>query len=572
MVVKNYYLLVGEKSEKERLMKSCNQFFSPDDRVYDGTATIGGGERITGSGELLDTTCSDLLREFTSFALGLFFNTERRWFTIDAPGYSANHEINKLLQKQSEILYKCIAKTNYYSESVLYEWDILCHGHGTMSIQQDDKTFAVCRTKDPVGTYYVQDVNGEVIQTYWVEEWNVYDVVKRFPDIEQKLRRYVSFSSDYLGDVSRKISIVSMYARVDTLPDKHLYEGYKWVRKFGVLLDSFERVTGLKSMTNDNRGFDLDDFDGFKEQTLFPTRDKATRKHPYGEGVAKLVLPKSRILNNLMLKMLQRTKYDLNPAVMMNADLAKRMGLISKAFLKVGKFLNRYILNPGSVYIFDKTDFNDGQPPITPINLGGDLKGVFTIYQALREQVGEFLPIPGQIYKVARQSIGELQQRSQQQAKRLGSIRAQYVREGLSKHLKRFYSLAKKAGKFNDVRLSSEIERDMEFVFDAFLLQANNLSDAYSFVQALGIAAQAMQVQPTMADWLDGDVTMPDIFKRFGQSGKLKSFERVQQVRQQRMQAVESRDSLNRQEQDNKTLASSANALDAFVKMEKGRE
>ena len=57
-----------------------------------------------------------LLRK--SFALGLFFNTERPWFTIDAPGYSTNHKINKLLQKQSEILYKCIAKTNYYSESI----------------------------------------------------------------------------------------------------------------------------------------------------------------------------------------------------------------------------------------------------------------------------------------------------------------------------------------------------------------------------------------------------------------------------------------------------------------------
>lgn len=565
-----YHNLENLKRSRMDLMRDINSFFSPDDYTYTGDTKIGFSS--VEQGELLDTTGSDLLREFVSYTLGLFFDAERRWFTMSMEGYEEDSDVKQILEKQSDVLFKCIGRTNYYSEAAMHDWDCLVHGHAVMAIDPDDESFAVCRTKNPLNVFLDQDRRGRVKTVMWTEQYSHMDIIREFPDFKIKLAD-VGLNEEqieqHFGEVYRDIEIITAYMEVDenlmTPEQMEKFKGYKWVRRF--LLD----LSGLK-VPEGVRSVEFDKFDGFKEEVIFPVRDVVTREHAYGDGKGKIVLPKARILNALAADMLRLSKLKANPPLMMTADLAREMGLINRRSSTRHGFVEKQPIRPGSVYIFDveKLEETRGIGPVQILNVDGKLEEIRVIYESVREQTAELLPIAGQVYKVARQSISEIQQRTEQQAKRLGPIRANYVREGLSKHLKRFYSIAKKAGKFRDLPLPEDRRGNIKFVFDAFLLQTKRVSDSLRLSQSLNIVSQAMLAKPGMVDWLNGDKIMNGVFEANGVLKYLNSQEAVAQIRQN-AQAEAQRQAQNQQSQiDASSISAGAKAAEVFREIQGG--
>ncbi len=564
-----YTSLKGQKSERIELMRDINSFFSPDDKVYTGVDKI--GLSTIGKGELLDTTGSDLLHEFVSYALGLFFDQDRRWFTIALQGYEDNFEIKSIMEKRSDILFQCIGRTNYYAEMPMYDWDCLVHGHALMSIDSSLEQFAVCRTKNPMGVYLDQNTYGDVQTIFWDESYSYMDVIREFPSFRLKLSEMgLTNIEQHFGEVQASIQIISAYMKVDknTMPPEFLekFGNYKYVRRY-----LFE-TSGLTLKDKSIRVLELDRFEGFKEDVMFPVRDMRTREHAYGEGQGKVVLPKARILNKLSKDMLNLSALKANPPMMMTADLAREMGLIGSSKRVRYGFSQDTPLKPGSVYIFDREKLEEvgGRGPVQLLDVSGKLDETITLYNTVREQTAELLPVAGQVYKVARQSISEIQQRSEQQSKRLGPLRANYAQEGLSRHLRRFYSLAEKAGKFRDVQLPEGTEGNLKFVFDAFLLQTKRISDSLRLSQSLNLVSQFMLAKPSMADWLNGDKIMQSVFESNGVLKFLLDQGAVQQTRQQTQQEAQRQAALQQSSVDGGVIKSVSDAVSNYTRNTEG--
>ena len=574
-MVSYFISLKNAKEEKKDLMRDVNAFFSPDDRVYSGRETL--GYSASNSGELLDTTGTDLLKEYTSFVLGLFFDTEKRWFTMTTKDYQANENdaVTRTLEIYSDIIFECIGDSDYYAEGVNHDWDILVHGHALMVIDQHKKMIAKCRTKEPVNLYFSKSVDGDVDAFAWEEEYTLIELYAKFPEFAERIINKGISKTDFdtfFNDEMSLTPIINFYQKVDKdkmeAEEYEKFKKYKWVRRY------FFDTSVFKN--SKHQGVEVGEFDGFKEQTAFPARDKRTRLHPYGEGEGKKILYKARILNSLMRDMLNTSGIKADPPLVMSADIAREMGFLQKVkrLARIGTiskskgagYTDSHSLKRGSVYIASKEQMEDTRGrPVEVLNISGDIADTYTLYQAVREQVAELLPVAGQIYKVARQSIGELQQRTEEQIKRLAPIRANYVKEALSKHLMRFYSLAKKAGKFKDVPLPEGFdESKIKFVFDAFLLQSKRITDTLRLSQVHALTSQFMTIIPTMADNLDGDRIMRKAYKAYGLYGMLKDEQSVQAQRQQTQAEVQRRQQMERSAQINNNMLTTAKALQTF--------
>ena len=152
------------------------------------------------SGELLETTGSDLIDEYTSYVLGLYFNAESRWFTMKHTDFDETSDVNQKLAAQSNVLYQLISKTNYYSQSPRSERDNVLHGHTVMVIVPDLDKFAKCRTLAPRTVYLLQDVYNDVYFSCWEETLKAFELKDRFPNIMHMSEIKAQIEEDITAD------------------------------------------------------------------------------------------------------------------------------------------------------------------------------------------------------------------------------------------------------------------------------------------------------------------------------------------------------------------------------------
>lgn len=556
--------LENEKASKVSLMYDVSSFFIPEDAHLTGSKLVGlNAER---QGELLDTTGSDLIEEVVAYVLGLHFNVDTRWFRLAHADVSADSDDAKALAKRAEKLYKLIAKTNYYAHTPILERDIIVHGHGVMVIEEDEEFFAKCYTKEASSTLLVQNEYGGVKEVYWESYYSYLELLERFPELEEQ-----KFAESKHVTNSDKYRVITAY-----YPNKYPYmdkedledpkaKGAKFVVQ-EILVNAPSDMEDVIKQYNSEGDvedvfYDFKRKKYYKEDVIIPSRDEITRLTPYGSGIGKKALPKARILNKLKADMLRTSGLLADPPRYQTPEITEKTG---KSRMKEGE-----------VFTGDITSLEGraGRLPVELLNVAGDLQSHLAIYQNEQEQLAAMLPVAGSIYKNARQSINEIQQRTQEQEKRLGPLRALYMREGIAKHVKRFYRLAERKGEFAEeaMKLSEGIDTNkLDFVFDTSLLGGYKQSKAVRAARALGAIANFLTIKPEAADKLDIDFIVELAFAGTDLQDALLPDAVVTQIRQAREQQAQAQQALQENEASARAASADSQLLESLIKSTSG--
>ena len=182
-IYKQYEALRKLKSSKLQLMRQVNEFFNPDDDLLRGNRKIS-TPTYDGllSGELLDTTGTDLIDEYVAFVLGLQYITDKRWFSAKIKGEPSASDANKIMSKRADKLHKELAGSSYYSVLNSLEKDVILHGHGSMVIEADEENFVKCYTQETDDLVIAQDLYGNVHALAWVDFYPAFQVMQMFPN------------------------------------------------------------------------------------------------------------------------------------------------------------------------------------------------------------------------------------------------------------------------------------------------------------------------------------------------------------------------------------------------------
>ena len=294
-VLQEFQTLKAEKQEGTNLIVTVNEFFSPTDRAVVGDETIKDVESYVRKGELLDTTCSDIIDEYVTNVLGLYFNTEMAWFKTSLPSLKVSDHDTRVLALRDDLLYKLISKSNYYSVCPQHEWDVLVHGHGLMTIDKDADDFAVCYTEEPANLYFRQSYKRKIIEMYWerrVELSALLDMYKDVPGVQKAVEKEES---------NRNFKLIH-----SVVPNNERYtmglsdEMKKKVRGKG---ENLFRVVTDDVFTGDRQNSSTGAFDILVEAVdidrFVGARNLPSRQNAYGDSMGKKLLIKSRVLNKL---------------------------------------------------------------------------------------------------------------------------------------------------------------------------------------------------------------------------------------------------------------------------------
>ena len=561
--------LESVKSDKLTLMDQIDEFFNPNDSIYTGKQFVGLSEN---KGELLDTTGTDLIDEYVSYVLGIQYNAQDRWFTLYSPNLKFTDPDALVLEKRAEKLYKLIAGTNYYSQCPLLERDTLVQGHGMMIIEPSETALATTYTKDPKTVFFAQTEDGEVYASMYKSQLTGMQIIEKFN---------IGGDVDYAALTLINENQLSRYQLLTmVLPNKAPFQDAEGLKKENkgkkyeirhLLYDVNGDLKGLDGFSNlDPKGKSSAGIYTFAKRSfldhpiVFPCRDTIARSHPYGLGIGRKALPKSRILNKLKANLLNFSALQANPPRMQTTQLTQEIGDVQET---------NNPLKEGQVFI-TPIDHLNGTHNIRPIELlqvTGDLTGIFEMYTAEQGQLASLLPVAGQVYKTARQSVNEIEQRLSEQEKRLAPIRANYLREATTRHLREFYRLAEKKGEFNSEEFqftNPDTAKNIDFQFDSFLLGKYKESKALRVARAVQLSANVLSLSPTAADYVNGDDILKMTFAGFSVLDMLKSDQEVTVQREQTAQLQQQQQLLQQQgafADSTKAIAGGLESIDKVI-------
>ncbi len=515
---RRYNVLKKRKSERTELMRQINDYFTPPDEKINASKQVGKGLFKC---ELLDTTGTDLIDEYVAFVLGIQYASGTRWFTCKHTKSDGQSDINRILAARADELLVLLRNSPYYSALGVVERDTILQGHSGLVIESSEKNFIECSTIDSGSLYLQQNKNAEVQYAFFVEKFAAFEILDMFPSLNFRLR-----AKDFLmREYEKEFNLVSFYAPMRSpfytgIPEE---DTPKFFKKYFLDTDSITE--------NERLELYIDEIEFFDDENIFFTRDAYGRNFPYGQGVGKKALPKSRITNKLMYNLLKMTGLQANPPRVQHTMITAEGG-------------HKESLQEGQVFTLTPTDL-DGMDPAKAISLlqvSGGLNELITLFQLQQSQLAQLLPSASNIYKVARQSIAEIQQRFAELERRLAPLRTTFLREGPVKHLRLLYKIAENQGRFNTekLKLPGAVKlKDLRFDIDPSLTQTFKQGKALRAAQALGLVANFLNFDPSGALLFNIDKIIETGFDGYNVLDLLDSRENVQKKREIQKQQVE---------------------------------
>lgn len=525
-IVNEYARLYAEKNSKIALMEIASEFFEPNDDILSGVSYLASSNYNSdedSSRLLLDTTALQVTRDYITNVLGLSFFQSNRWFRLENTEIEPASENQKILNKRADKVALRIKQSNYYQQIPHHESDIVGYGHGLFFINGDRKKFAKCLSYRPKNVVFKADIYGEVYKVMWEQQYDLKSLYQEFPSMKQYKLKEGGLDQQKPMDTYRVVlsfQHLEEYEHLSELDRIKKVDGYKYVIKH--ILKDGEKFEGLEG-----KNFVLDpDNSYFKSKPLFPARDVV--RDLYGRGIFRDLIPKARICNSLAFGELEIVRQQYDPALVMDADTFQVTG---QNKLSAGM---RFVRKPKN-FGLEK----DRERLVEVLSVTGDLAAVDAIHRRHQEEMIGFLPTASNIYKTARQSIEEIYQRMEQEERKLAPLRANYAKEAVNEHIRRFYELCERAGDFDNLRFDEELEKKTkadspELIVDGFLLQKHREGELRRIQQALQSTASLAPVAPqSVQSYIDGDRIIKGMWDNLEVFKYLKADQMVKAEREQ---------------------------------------
>ena len=553
---RRYQSLLTAKSSKQNLMNEVDEYFTPSDNLITGRAKLT-SSAYSGAlhGELLDTTGSDLIEEYVAFVLGLQYTSDVRWFNLKAKGVEATADINKKLTNRADRLLELLDNSSYYSVMSSLERDVVLHGHGLIQFKGDERDFVKCSSPEPYGLVISQDSFNKMSGAAWIEQMPSFELLERFPSLIADRRSKNQLEVDFDKMYNLLVSYMSTDLHYfENRPEEH--KNAKFVKVYTAYPAGMQ---ASKIVDNSSSLMNIDEKDWEVEQTVFPARGAYAKNRAYSEGMGRRALPKSRITNKLMYMLLKLGGQQANPARIQHPAITAEAG-------------NRGELQEGQVFTLSEELVEGAKMSdlVTLLQTTGQLEPLMNIYQMVNHQLLNLLPTASSIYKVARQSISEIQQRLSEQNKRLKPLRQTFLNEGPKMHLKYLYNLADKQARFNSEEFKLPENLEVEFKIDISMLQSFRQDKGLRIAQALGVASNFISLQPSAADLINADKAVEVCFDGYQVADVLETRADVSQKRKAQMQKMEEQRAMQQQQAFASADNANASLINTLVKGQAG--
>ena len=536
------------KETKRELMQCVDDVLNPDDRDYAGELVNDEQDSNDSSGsrvvDIVDTSAGDLLREHTAFTVGSMFNPTEIWFNL---GFKeSTNDLRIWSAISTRILYELIGRSNYYQELVETKTDTDLHGHAVLSIEEDKDNFAFCRTENPYSCYFTTNWRDEVIEVFVERSVPIMSVLEEFGDdmdeeLKSKLTKLVADNSNQ----SCGVVMAYMKNKPSLFPDllksedinKGKYVCFYVLKEYGSSLAKAESCILRKTF--------------YRSKSIIPNRDRRNRNHPYGFGEGRLLLPQARVSNAIMKDVLNSAKLRLDPPLTGDATALENI----EGGLKAGqKFPVTTTTREGLVQ---------------PLSMDLGMQDGLAAYELVQRSLAQKLPLSSDIYKVARQSIQEIQERLGERTRKLAPTKVRFLNEGVKCHIMRFFDIAKRKGLLPPLPEGANL-KNLDITFDTLLLKEYKQAKALQYTQFMGYASPVISVSPQSADKVDFDKMLEDLADSTGVADTLRLDSVVEQVREERNKKIAEQQQLDTQRQLAETNKLGADALSTTLGRQEG--
>jgi len=537
ILVRRFNYLRQKKEKKIHLMRILQKHLQPKD-----THLHIRGEEGTSSGDVLfDTTARNVMEDYTISSLEDIINPFDPWFSLDLNKRikDISSDISEWSAKATEQFFIFVNDSNYYKCLIEDKSYYDSYGFSGMSFFLDrSKRKLRIKTEDPfniiVNDESMEDTINEV---YWVRYFNPSELKHYFNFEVESGQEYkhavlcacVPNEKYYVDDSTRsKKKFVQLYFYLGAsfsfgLGESYFEEGGR--SKENINLTDHTQEIGERIYLDEN-------------MTVF-TRDIANYQHPYGRGFGSRLLVQAQNLNQLRRDSLQLSAFIGNPPLEAPHDTLD----FYKSFA------------PGEVYPSSYT----GQS-LNVLYPTQNLASHFQFIQNEEIQLREAVPNVQPPQKKARQSQFEIDRNFLESAKRSMIYKINYLKDGVSEHLKRMFKFAIEL-KVIDAPPEGVTFNDVQPNLSNILLKEFKKQKSQSYVQSLSLAQGFLTLDQGGSDNFDSDSVIRSIFIANGVGDALLSEEEVAEIRQQRLDAQQQQQQLALQQAQAQLALSSAQAF-----------
>lgn len=457
---------------------------------------------------------------------GMLTNPASKWFKlrITDPSLMENQEVVAWLEEIERRIYVALNAPEAQFSSHIHELylDMTAFGTGGMFIGEDPKTGELnFSTKHLKEIYLAEDMSGFIDTVYRKFEYTARQVIQRYG----------------MGNCGDDVKKAYDTGKLDTTfevlhcvqPRTDFVHGSKLRSDLPVA--SIYMLTKSKHILEDG---------GFEEMPYVAPRWAKVSGETYGRGPGVSCLPDIKMLQEMAKTILKAAQKIVDPPLQVPDDGA----------------LNPVKTIPGGLN-FRRA----GSDPITPLQTGGNIPIGLEMLEDVRRRIRQGFYIDQlQMQQGPQMTATEVIQRQEEKLRLMGPVLGRLQSELLGPMVTRVFGLLMRRGKFPPApEILADAEYDIEYVSP--LAKAQKQTDANGLLRVFEIASPIIQMQPEIAQVINGEDTIRWLGDLFGvPTSLMKSSEEMEQLKQQQAEQQQMQQGLA-------TAQQGADVLDTVSKM-----
>lgn len=463
-LIKYYDKLRADRSTWDSHWREIAEFILPNKDAVNGQRTAG-EKKFT---DIFDSTGVHSNELLASALHGMLTNPTTPWFglTTGVPQLDQDDEVRKWLQDSVRTMHNIMNASNFQTEIHEVYLDLGSFGTGALLIDEDDVDIVRFLSLPIYQIYIDENYKGLVNTVARCFKKPLKDIVDEFGEqVFHDLQQ-----ADLLKDPHKEFEILHVVGE-NTKYNPHFIE-------VGNMKFYEEYILKDKKVTLASRGYNT-----------FPLAIPRWTKmsgEKYGRSPGMKSLPDIKMINMMMKVTIRGAQKVVDPPLQAPDDGI--MGPVRST--------------PGGI-----TYYRAGSSDrVEPLNTGARPEIGFDIMEDVRTRIrSAFFIDQLQLRQSDRMTATEVQQRTEEQLRLLGPILGRQHNELLKPMVDRVFEICLKRGAFGKIPAKLAHLKKIDVQYSSMIARAQKMAELESLNRMIGLISPVLQLDPTIADNIDGD-------------------------------------------------------------------
>lgn len=487
--------LKAERSTWESHWQEIADYMLPRKNQISTTTTPGEKKAIF----VLDNTGMYSAELLAGQLHGMLTNPNGFWFELTTGNLAIDQldDVRFWLQRTSRDMHNVMNNSNFQTEVHELYLDEVAFGTAAMYVEEDDKDYVRFSTKF-IGEYYIgENSKGVVDELYRSWKWSARQLVEEFgiENVGKKVTTAYEKASDDKFECIHAVFPATMVAENGG--------PFDYISKY--ILPEEDHVLETK---------------GYKEFPYVVPRWSKGTGEKYGRSPAMTALPEVKTVNKMMETVLRGAQKVVDPPVQMPDD----------------GFVLPVITKPGGINYFRA----GGNDKITPIFNDSRIDFGFEVLKDKRGRIREAFFIDQLMLQQGPQMTAtEVLQRTEEKMRLLGPMLGRQQSEFLRPLIDRVFGIMLRRGLIDKNTIPQALRgRKVDVKYSSMIAKSQRVTDAQNVMRYIESLSPFIQLDPTVADNLNGDAASRAMADVFGPPQQIiRTLKEVQQLRDARAEA-----------------------------------